>query len=82
MNPQFKNSAPDGLAVAVFLYAAQPHLHDAADLAVNPVKEPAAERILEIGGEVVSDRSRYGLHGLRRGLARRALVIYKSQTLW
>jgi hypothetical protein len=54
MNPQFKNPVPYRLAVAivaVFFYAAQPRLHDATDLAANPMQEPPAERILEISGE-------------------------------
>ena len=73
MNPQFENPVPYGLAVAivaVFFYAAQPRLYDAADLAVNPTQEPPAEGIFEIGGEVILDCSRYGLHGCRRSLAR------------
>lgn len=76
MNPQFKNPVPYRLAVTVvsiFFYAAQPRLHDAADLAVNPIQEPPAERIFEIGGEVILDRSRYGLHGRRRSSAKRRL---------
>jgi len=47
MNPQFKNAIPDRLAVTVisrFFYTAQPRLHDATDLSVNPVKKPAAKK--------------------------------------